>query len=134
LLSWRRKNKGFTAEDAENTKGKNIKNILNKTHLLLVSLLGVVGLLACSAPHTRISSLENQGMIRLVVEPDSAHVYIDGQDKGRVEVYEDEDTPLILPAGLHKLQIKEDGYKPFQREVYLGGGSVHEIKITLEKE
>ncbi len=108
-------------------------SITKKTTLLIIAFLAMLGMAACSAPHTRISGLANQGMIRLMVEPDSAHVYVDGQDKGEVDDYEDEDTPLILPAGLHKLQIKKDGYNTFQREVYMGGGSVHEINVILEK-
>lgn len=108
-------------------------NIFKKFALLCVII--ILGLPACcSAPHTTIHGIENQGLLKFIVEPSSAHVYIDDHDKGEADNYEDNDTPLIISSGLHKIQIKKEGYSTYQREIYVGGGSIHEIRATLEKE
>lgn len=101
--------------------------------LLVALFLSIVSLAACSAPHTTIRGVENQGMLRLTVKPADARVYVDGHDKGKASLYEDEDNLLVLSSGLHKLQIKKDGYTTYTREVFVGAGSIYEITTTLQK-
>ncbi|MBI5787251.1 MAG: PEGA domain-containing protein [Candidatus Schekmanbacteria bacterium] len=102
-----------------------------KKPLLSVLISGILLSAACSAPKTTIRAAGNQGMIRFIVRPDDARVYVDGQDKGEAENYENEDTPLVVDSGVHNIEIKREGYKSFQKEVYMSGGTLYEIMVNL---
>lgn len=104
-----------------------------KISKLICLILITVFIGACSSPHTVIRGTNNEAILRFIVEPDSAHIFIDGRDRGEAEDFEDEETPLIVSGGLHVVEIKKDGYKTFKQERYLGGGSVYEIRESLEK-
>ncbi len=58
------------------------------------------------------------GLVFVDSHPVSATVYVDGHDRAQT------DTRLVIPAGQHNLEIKRDGYRDWQRQFDLEGGSV----------
>ncbi len=58
------------------------------------------------------------GLVFVDAHPESATVYIDGQQKNQT------DTRLVIPAGEHTLELKRDGYRSWQRQFEVGGSSI----------
>lgn len=62
------------------------------------------------------------GLVFLSARPGNADVYINGKlDKTRT------DARLALPAGKYTIELKQTGYRPWQRSVDLVGGSIERL-------
>ena len=68
------------------------------------------------APHVRV---EATGRINIECTPTSAQVNIDGRDHGTAEDLV-RAGGLVLPKGLHRIEVTLEGYRPFRFELILG--------------
>jgi hypothetical protein len=70
-----------------------------------------------------------QGRLGLVIRPDDASVYVDGEFRGSGRRVEN----LTLPAGRHRIEVVRPGYRTFEREVEVRPGQSEVLTIELEK-
>jgi hypothetical protein len=68
-------------------------------------------------PSYRNGYPEDQGGIRLQMNPKQAQVTVDGYFVGEVDDFDGISQRLALEAGPHKIEITADGYEPFTLEV-----------------
>jgi hypothetical protein len=68
-------------------------------------------------PYYRSGYAEDQGGIRLQVNPKQAEVFADGYYVGTVDDFDGMSQRLALDAGHHKLEIRAEGYEPFVIDV-----------------
>lgn len=87
----------------------------------------------CAGPTSSVKTVGNEGEIKLLVKPDDAIVYVDGDKRGEASQYNGDPDYLELPSGFHKFEIKKDGYKTYSRKVFTGS-AIQEIKVTLAEE
>jgi hypothetical protein len=70
--------------------------------------------------------------IRVEVTPKSASVYVDRYYAGTVDDFDGFFSPLSLPAGVHLLEIRKEGYRTLVLEVNLEPGQTIRYKRTME--
>lgn len=70
-------------------------------------------------PPTLPVRVEATGRIKIECTPASAQVNIDGKDHGTAEEI-GRAGGLVLPKGLHRIEITLEGYRPFRFELILG--------------
>ncbi len=66
----------------------------------------------------KTGTIVQNGLVFVDSHLESSTVYVDGKEKGQT------DTRLVLPSGKHELQLKKSGYRTWQREFNLEGGTV----------
>ena len=65
------------------------------------------------------------GLIYVDTKPESAEVYLNGEkQRGRT------DARLVVPAGTYDIQLRRDGYRNWQRELVLEGGSLRRLSYA----
>ncbi len=105
-----------------------------RNSLLFFVVLPVFLLYSCCAgPTSSVKTKGNEGQIKLLVEPDDAIVYVDGEKKGEASQYNGDPKYLELSSGFHKFELKKDGYKTFSRKLFTGS-AIQEIKVSLSEE
>src|SRR3989344_2557424 len=65
------------------------------------------------------------GLIFVSAQPQSANIYLNGQDKGQTN------TRFIVPAGAYNLELKRDKYRTWKRSFTLDGGSIERLVYPL---
>lgn len=70
--------------------------------------------------------------VRLVAQPADAEVYVDGEYRGRVD--EQEGQQIELMAAAQRVEIRRDGYVPYESEFVARPGIDQEIRVTLVAE
>ena len=70
--------------------------------------------------------------IRLEVTSKSASVDVDRYYAGTVDDFDGFFSPLSLPAGVHLLEIRREGYRTLVLEVNLEAGQTIRYKRTME--
>jgi len=70
--------------------------------------------------------------VRLVAQPDDAEIYVDGQYRGRVD--EQENQQIDLMAAAQRIEIRREGYVPYESEFVARPGIDQEIRVTLVTE
>jgi hypothetical protein len=79
---------------------------------------------------TDAEDIENgMGLLRLVVRPDDASVYVDGEARGAARSVSD----LDLPVGMHLIEVVRPGFSTYEREVNIKNAEPKTIEIELEK-
>jgi hypothetical protein len=71
------------------------------------------------------------GNLRLVVEPISAQVFVDGYFVGTIEDFYDTLAGLILPAGPHHLEFRAAGYETLTADVAVEPNRTITYRATL---
>jgi len=105
----------------------------NKAHQLHLSKAGyekarrTVKLVSEESKILDITLMPMLGDINFVVKPSDAELFIDGRLSGRVP------SNLRLLAVEHQLEIKKQGYRPFQTRITPRPGFPQEITIALTK-
>lgn len=66
----------------------------------------------------KTGAVVQNGLIFVDAHPESANVFIDGVEKGQT------DARLVVPAGLHTLELKRSGYRSWQRQFDAEGSVV----------
>lgn len=79
----------------------------------------------------KLTSVDRSGQppakVRVLSEPDGADVYLDGSFVGSTP------STLELPAGTYKMSVRLGGYKNWERDVQVIGGSELTLRAHLEK-
>ena len=101
------------------------------TVTLILALLSFVAGACCGLPKTSLSTVANEGFVKILAVPEDADVYINGVNSGAAKNYDGKKQVMALPAGRHKIEIKKQGYHPYSREMMVGAGATETIKITL---
>jgi PEGA domain len=97
--------------------------------MVLLIHLAPVG---ANAPPQFITTPESRGFVRIVVNP-WGKISIDGQPRAVTPIA----APIPVPAGTHTIEIDNDYFEPFSRDVDVPAGSVEEpieLFVDLEKE
>jgi hypothetical protein len=74
------------------------------------------------------SSASKRGLILVSSEPESADVYADGVFVGNAP------ANLKLDEGIHIIEVKMDGYKPYRKELRVLADSELSLKAQLDKD
>ena len=75
----------------------------------------------------QISKLVSE--IRIETNVDGAKIFIDDKEIGSTPMK----APYAVEAGLYKVRIEADGYKPYEKDVSLAGGDSKMLDVTLIK-
>jgi hypothetical protein len=68
--------------------------------------------------------------LSLQVQPSDATIYIDGNYYGTSE---DGHVEVMLPDGMHKIEVVRPGYESFTKDVLVGPNAASSMTIMLEK-
>jgi hypothetical protein len=86
-----------------------------------------------SLPRTEAQLAQNDTRaIILQVQPADATVYIDGNDYGTSDAAGG-DLQVLLPEGIHKLEVVRPGYRTFTQELNVKHDSNDRVVVNLEK-
>ena len=77
---------------------------------------------------------EATGALRLRVSPQHARVYVDGALAGVAEDFSGLSNHLDIPAGVHQIEFRADGYATYSREVNVKAGQTRTERASLEKQ
>jgi len=77
---------------------------------------------------TPAAEVDQSGVVNVVTEVESCDVIADGAFVGNTP------AKLKLGPGVHVIEIKKSGYKPYKREITVSKGSELSLRPTLEKE
>ena len=72
------------------------------------------------------------GTVRLQVKPVETEVYVDGYYAGVVDSYDGLFQRLSLPPGRHDIELRLEGYRSVQEQVYLAVGQSFRIRHMME--
>jgi hypothetical protein len=75
---------------------------------------------------------EARGSVRIEVKPEETEVYVDGYYAGVVDSYDGIFQRLHLPPGPHDIELRLDGHRSMQEQMYLTIGSTYHIKHRME--
>jgi len=101
---------------------------------LIVSALIALSVAApagCATSETR--GIGNEGFAVFDVQPSDAEVWLDGQLVGKAREFTGGSKVLMLQSGTHKIEIKKEGYAPFQKELYASSGVKQTVSARLTK-
>jgi len=76
---------------------------------------------------------QDEGSLRLKINPRHAQIYIDGYYVGVVDSYDGAFQKLGLEGGGHRVELKADGYEPLQFEVLITPGETVTYKGEMKK-
>lgn len=74
------------------------------------------------------------GSLRLRVSPSHARVYVDGALAGVAGEFGGLSNHLVLPAGVHELELRAEGYTSQTVQVEIRGNRTQTERISLEKQ
>ena len=76
-------------------------------------------------------SVKQAGRITVTVQPLDAEVFVDGY---QLKSKDDRTYEIGLLTGIHKVDVRKDGYKPYAIEVLVESGRTIPLAIELMKE
>jgi hypothetical protein len=93
----------------------------------------ILGLLLCACPTPGPGiPVRPLGGVQIRCEPTDALVYVDDQYRGSVAALGA--RPLMLPEGVHRIEIRRDGYFPHFAEVTTAKAVQQRLEVKLRKE
>ena len=105
-------------------------------HLHIRPLAALLPLLlaACPGCHTGGSEMRPRPLGGLLIrcEPSDALVYVDDHLEGNASRLAEQ--ALAVPEGVHRVEIRKDGFFPHFAEVTVVRGVRQQIEVTLRKE
>jgi hypothetical protein len=75
---------------------------------------------------------EAYGGLSFDITPDTAEIYIDGENAGQVADFTPSAQPLTVGAGEHHIEIDAPGYRPMAFDVDVAPGQVIPFRGDLE--
>lgn len=94
---------------------------------LLVVAAGISG----CYPKSQVYSVGNVGGLIFKVNPEDAEVLLDGAVQGKASDFPEE-RYLKVSAGIHRVELRLEGYETYSREVNIGT-SLERIEAALIK-
>jgi hypothetical protein len=73
------------------------------------------------------------GSLRLRVKPNNAQVFVDGYFMGEIDNFDGTFQKLTLESGVHRIEIRAEGYEPVQFEVKVVPGETITYKGDLKR-
>ncbi len=101
--------------------------------LVLIVSLGFFLFIGCGMPAETLKAVSNAGLVKIVAEPSSADVYVDGNYVGRAKDFNGNPGLLRLSNGTHTIVLMKDGYQSYTRRVFVGNEALEPINIMLIK-
>ena len=83
-------------------------------------------------PYYRGYYYRERGSVRLQVKPEETEVYVDGYYAGVVDSYDGFFQRLSLPPGRHDIELRLEGYRSIQEQIYLTIGQSYRIEHLME--
>jgi hypothetical protein len=74
------------------------------------------------------------GSLRLRVNPSHARVYVDGALAGVASEFGGLSNHLELPAGMHEIELRAEGYATFRTQVDVRTGRTQTERVKLERQ
>jgi PEGA domain-containing protein len=84
-------------------------------------------------PVGQVSVAAPSGNIRLVVEPSTAQVFVDGYYVGTVDDFRNTLAGLNIDAGRHRLEFRADGYEPLALDVKIEANVTITYRAALRR-
>ncbi|MGB9736605.1 MAG: PEGA domain-containing protein [bacterium] len=106
---------------------------MHKKYFLLASLMLLL-LAGCGMPKETLKAVGNEGLLKIIAEPSSAEVYVDGNFVGKAKEFNGNPGLLKLSHGTHVIMLKKKGYQTYIRRVFVGNEAIEPINIMLIKE
>jgi len=78
------------------------------------------------------ANASNMGGVSFDITPDDAEIWVDGNYMGQVADYTPSSQPLGLPAGRHRIELREPGYQVASYDIDVIPGQVIPFQGTLE--
>jgi hypothetical protein len=75
----------------------------------------------------------NKQTFILQVDPHDATVYIDGNYYGTADVNENGEVQVLLPRGVHKVEVVRPGYESFSQDITIDGKDDNRLMVQLHK-
>jgi hypothetical protein len=97
----------------------------------IVPILLVFLFMGCASE--TLKAVSNDGLVKIVAEPSSSEVYVDGNAVGRAKEFNGNPGLLRLSHGTHTIELKKDGYQSYTRRVFVGNEALEPIHIMLIK-
>lgn len=86
----------------------------------------------CHAPQEYIKARSDSGKIIFRVQPQDARVSVDGDPVGLARDFSGRPVILEVPAGVHQIELRRDGYEPYRTRVYLND-TLETIAVTMRR-
>lgn len=96
---------------------------------LTAALLMAAAALSGCYPKSQVYSVGNVGGLIFNVNPGEAEVVLDGIAQGKASDFTQE-RYLKVPAGVHRVELRLEGYETYSREVVIGT-SLERIEAAL---
>jgi len=74
------------------------------------------------------SAASSRGMVMVTSAPDNSEIYVDGAFVGNAP------ANLKLTEGIHIIEVKRTGFKPYKKELRVIGSSELNLRVNLEPE
>jgi PEGA domain len=72
--------------------------------------------------------------IMLQIEPTDATIYVDGNYYGTADVNASGEVQVLLPPGVHRIEIVRPGYESYSKEIHVNGKyNTERLVISLKK-
>ncbi len=97
----------------------------------LAALAGALLLLSCGGPGPNVKVRPLAGLL-VRCDPGDAVIYVDDKYMGSVKGLGSK--PLLLPEGVHRVEVRKDGYFAHFTEVKMVKGVRQQLKLKLRKE
>jgi formylglycine-generating enzyme required for sulfatase activity len=115
--------RGSTPVEAELAPGKTYKVIVSKPGFATLSRS--VTMDSRRGKTLRYELEERSGVVTIVTEPADAELFVDGQSRGAAG------QTLSLPARMHRIEIRSDGFEPFATEITPKPGLPETLNVRL---
>jgi hypothetical protein len=76
---------------------------------------------------------ELTGSIRFRAEPENARIYVNGALVGTVDDFNGLSDHLVLPAGVHQIEVRAEGYESYVLELTVEPGKTKTERFSLKK-
>jgi hypothetical protein len=100
--------------------------------LLLAALALSILVSSACGPRTGVESARPLGGLLIACDPSDALLYVDDKYMGTVAGLATK--PLPLPVGLHRLELRKEGFFAHFAEITVAKGLRHKLEIKLRKE
>ena len=96
-------------------------------------IVSVVALLSTAAIPTAAQAADEEGLLRLRVDPPVAGVFVDGKYRGTAATFEGARTGLPLPPGMHEVRLVDPRYEELVETVEIKSSRPVTLRRTLKK-
>jgi hypothetical protein len=100
--------------------------------IFIASML-IILMIGCGMPKETLKAVGNEGLLKIVAEPSSAEVYVDGNFVGKAKEFNGNPGLLKLSHGTHTIMLKKEGYQTYIQRVFVGNEALESINIMLIK-